>query len=517
MILRKPSPDAEKTASLDLGALTAESSDGWGKQASLRWRVAMLTASMVAIAVGVMTVLAYWSVSVTLTNNVDKDLKSKSMAMLAETVDPSFFNNVKKEVEYFRTYNQNTKISIRLPGWNYTAGDESLPLLSLPPGEKTVVKTVNGDRVFMATNDAGATVVLSRDMTDIQGLILTLGLALLVFGGLGVLLAIMTGIVVATAGLKPLVRLQSAVDAVTRTQTLTPIPVVGNDELALLTMSFNQMLAALDQSRQRQAQLVADAGHELKTPLTSMRTNIELLMLLQKPGAPQISDEEKKALEHDVMAQMEELSTLIGDLVDLAREDAAETELQETDLAQVAQTAFERVRRRRPDVEFRLHVTPWYLWGDAHSLGRAILNLMDNAAKWSPADGVVRVKMTRLDEGRMQITISDSGPGIPEEEREKVFERFYRCIQSRSMPGSGLGLAIVRQVVDRHGGSITAEESEDGGAMFRMILPGYDHEEDLARDAKNSASKQLVANSHDDRPTEGRAAMFRNAHDAIGK
>jgi signal transduction histidine-protein kinase/phosphatase MprB family protein len=292
---------------------------------------------------------------------------------------------------------------------------------------------------------------------------------------------------------------------------------VGNDELALLTMSFNQMLAALDQSRQRQAQLVADAGHELKTPLTSMRTNIELLMLLQKPGAPQISDEEKKALEHDVMAQMEELSTLIGDLVDLAREDAAETELQETDLAQVAQTAFERVRRRRPDVEFRLHVTPWYLWGDAHSLGRAILNLMDNAAKWSPADGVVRVKMTRLDEGRMQITISDSGPGIPEEEREKVFERFYRCIQSRSMPGSGLGLAIVRQVVDRHGGSITAEESEDGGAMFRMILPGYDHEEDLARDAKNSASKQLVANSHDDRPTEGRAAMFRNAHDAIGK
>jgi len=178
---------------------------------------------MVAIAVGVMTVLAYWSVSVTLTNNVDKDLKSKSMAMLAETVDPSFFNNVKKEVEYFRTYNQNTKISIRLPGWNYTAGDESLPLLSLPPGEKTVVKTVNGDRVFMATNDAGATVVLSRDMTDIQGLILTLGLALLVFGGLGVLLAIMTGIVVATAGLKPLVRLQSAVDAVTRTQKLTPI------------------------------------------------------------------------------------------------------------------------------------------------------------------------------------------------------------------------------------------------------------------------------------------------------
>ncbi|AKK05336.1 signal transduction histidine kinase [Corynebacterium mustelae] len=513
MILRKPSPEVEPNA-LDWGAFAGDTYDGWGKQASLRWRVAMLTASMVAIAVGVMTVLAYWSVSVTLTNSVDKDLQAKANALLSQTVDPSFFNNVKSEVDYFRAYNADTRISIRLPGWNFTAGDD-LPLLALPKGEKTAVATVNGDRVFRATNDAGATVILSRDMTDTQDLIITLGLALLTFGGLGILLSIMTGIVVASAGLRPLVRLQSAVDQVTKTQKLTPIPVVGNDELALLTVSFNQMLAALDQSRQRQAQLVADAGHELKTPLTSMRTNIELLMLMQKPGAPQISDAEKKALEHDVMAQMEELSTLIGDLVDLAREDAPERELEETDLAEVAQTALERVRRRRPDVEFRLNTMPWYMWGDSHSLGRAILNLMDNAAKWSPADGVVRIDMQRISEDKVQITVSDSGPGIPVEDREKVFERFYRSIQARSMPGSGLGLAIVQQVVERHGGTIAAEESDDGGAMFRLIMPGYEHPEDLVLAPKKPSKDQFIANAHESRPKQGRATMFRNAHDSI--
>lgn len=512
MILRKPSPENGKKY-LDWGTFVADSYDGWGKQASLRWRVAMLTASMVAIAVGVMTVLAYWSVSVTLTNNVDTDLQAKASAMLSQTADPTFFNNVKNEVEYFRAYNADTRISIRLPGWNFTAGDD-LPLIPLSDGESTAVATVSGERVFRATNEAGATVILSRDMSDTQNLIITLGLALLTFGGIGILLSIITGIVVASAGLRPLVRLQSAVDAVTRTQKLTPIPVVGNDELALLTVSFNQMLAALDQSRQRQAQLVADAGHELKTPLTSMRTNIELLMLMQKPGAVKISPNEMQALEHDVMAQMEELSTLIGDLVDLAREDAPERELEETDLTEVAQTALERVRRRRPDVEFRLTTTPWFMWGDSHSIGRAILNLMDNAAKWSPADGVVRIEMTKLSADKVQMTISDSGPGIPVEDREKVFERFYRSIQARSMPGSGLGLAIVHQVVERHGGTITAEESDDGGAMFRLILPGCDQPDDL-ESSEPQTKERLVANSHDTRPTFGRAVMFRNAHDAI--
>ena len=154
------------------------------------------------------------------------------------------------------------------------------------------------------------------------------------------------------------------------------------------------------------------------------------------------------------------------------------------------------------------------MWGDSHSIGRAILNLMDNAAKWSPADGVVRIEMTKLDSAKVQMTISDSGPGIPVEDREKVFERFYRSIQARSMPGSGLGLAIVHQVVERHGGTITAEESDDGGAMFRLILPGCDQPEDL--DSSDRQTKErLVANSHDTRPTFGRAVMFRNAHDAI--
>nr|WP_290259492.1 HAMP domain-containing sensor histidine kinase [Corynebacterium felinum] len=484
--------------------------DGWGRHASLRWRVTILTASMVGVVVGVMTALAYWSVSMTLTNSLDSDLRTKAVSMLARTEDPAFFANVKNEVQYFRDHNQGTRLAIQLPGWTFIAGDD-LPLLSTSTEAVQRVDTVNGERVFMASNEKGTKVIVARDMTETQGLILTLGLALLTFGGLGFLLSIATGFIVASAGLKPLARLQEAVDEVTETQELKPIPVLGRDELARLTASFNEMFAALDQSRVRQAQLVADAGHELKTPLTSMRTNIELLMMMQQPGSPDIPESEKKALEFDVLAQMEELSTLIGDLVDLAREDAAERSLEEVDLAEISQTALDRVRRRRPDVEFRLHLQPWFMFGDAHSLGRVMVNLMDNAAKWSPADGVVRVEMKNLNDGHIQITVADSGPGIPPEDREKVFERFYRSIQARSMPGSGLGLAIVRQVVTRHGGVITAEESDDGGALFRVILPGSPSADDLER------TNELVVNAHESRPKFSRADMFRNRHKSIGK
>ena len=147
---------------------------------------------------------------------------------------------------------------------------------------------------------------------------------MLTIGGVGVLVSILLGFFIANAGLRPLVRLQNAVDEIARTDDLRGIPVVGNDELARLTVSFNAMLKALRESRQRQSQFVADAGHELKTPLTSMRTNIELLMMSTRPDMPAISEQDRKDLERDVLAQMTEMSTLIGDLVDLAREESRE-------------------------------------------------------------------------------------------------------------------------------------------------------------------------------------------------
>ena len=201
-------------------------------------------------------------------------------------------------------------------------------------------------------------------------------------------------------GLRPVARLTEAAERVARTDDLRPIPVFGSDELARLTEAFNMMLRALAESRERQARLVTDAGHELRTPLTSLRTNVELLMASMAPGAPRLPDEEMVELRADVIAQIEELSTLVGDLVDLTRDDAGGVVHEPVDMSEVVDRSLERVRRRRNDIEFDVHVMPWQVYGDAAGLSRAVLNLLDNAAKWSPPGGRVGVAHAQTRPGR---------------------------------------------------------------------------------------------------------------------
>ncbi|NED63418.1 sensor histidine kinase, partial [Streptomyces sp. SID10244] len=152
--------------------------------------------------------------------------------------------------------------------------------------------------------------------------------------------------------------------------------------------------------------------------------------------------------------------------------EAPEVVHEEVDLTEVITRSLDRVRRRRLDVDFQTNLTPWYVFGEEHGLNRAVLNVLDNAAKWSPRGRPVQVQLRQVDARTAELVVADAGPGIPEEDRDLVFERFYRSTQSRSMPGSGLGLAIVRQVVARHGGTVRAEQSDDGGALIRMALPG---------------------------------------------
>nr|WP_305083688.1 HAMP domain-containing sensor histidine kinase [Corynebacterium sp. CCUG 71335] len=290
--------------------------------------------------------------------------------------------------------------------------------------------------------------------------------------GLGTLLAALSGSLIARSTLRPLERLRRSVDRVRDSNELEPIEVEGDDEYSRLAESLNEMMASLNDSRVRQSQLVADAGHELRTPLTSMRTNIELLTMLHRSGQrTMMAEQELNDLEDDVTAQMEEMSTLIGDLVDLAREDVPQKEFEPERLDGVLTDAVERVKRRRPDVEFRFRADPWVMDADSNALSRAPVNLLDNAAKWSPPGGVVRVSLRAAKRSAVLI-IDDSGPGIPVEERSKVFERFYRAPESRAMPGSGLGLAITQQVLHRHGATIAVEESDDGGTRIRVVFPG---------------------------------------------
>jgi two-component system sensor histidine kinase MprB len=194
------------------------------------------------------------------------------------------------------------------------------------------------------------------------------------------------------------------------------------------------------------------------------------------PGAPRIPEEEMADLRADVIGQIEELSTLVGDLVDLTRDEAGAVVHEAVDMTEVIDRSLERVRRRRNDIEFDVAVTPWQIFGDGSGLERAVLNLLDNAAKWSPPDGRVGVRLTQIDPLHAELLVADHGPGIPPHERRLVFERFYRSTTARAMQGSGLGLAIVQQVIVKHGGMFYVEDTVPGGqppgATVRVVLPG---------------------------------------------
>jgi two-component system sensor histidine kinase MprB len=181
-------------------------------------------------------------------------------------------------------------------------------------------------------------------------------------------------------------------------------------------------------------------------------------------------------LRADVIAQIEELSTLVGDLVDLTRDEAGTVIYEPVDMSEVIERSLERVRRRRNDIEFDISLTGWQVYGDGGGLARAVLNLLDNAAKWSPPGGRVRIRLTQLDPLHAELVVSDFGPGIPPQERRLVFERFYRSTAARAMPGSGLGLAIVKQVVVKHGGTLRVEDTVPGGqppgTSIHLVLPG---------------------------------------------
>lgn len=477
MILRRlainaetASPEKETPASAAAGPRGS-----WSQRATLKMRLAVFTAAMVALAVGTISIIAYWTVSSALTASVDRELEAKAGILMQQATDPLRLPYLKSDLEQFKQFNPDTRVSISPPGWTFSTGD-TIPIGGdfKVMGDASIqsIRTVAGERILARYDSLGTTVVVAQNMDPTHQLITSLGVVLLVISLIGVLVAITAGVVISTAGLTPLWRLQRAVDYVTRTDDLRPIAVVGNDDLAHLTRSFNAMLATLQESRVRQAQLVADAGHELKTPLTSMRTNIEFLMMLNRPGEPnRLSEQDRQDLERDVIAQMEELSTLIGDLVDLAREDAPGAVTEEVDMEEIIDSSLERVKRRRPDVTFELHTMPWTLSGDPFALGRSVVNLMDNAAKWSPPDGTVVITMHQVGEN-VEISFVDSGPGIKAENHDRVFERFYRAPEARALPGSGLGLAIVKQVSERHGGSIRVESSDSSGTDMRLVLPG---------------------------------------------
>jgi two-component system, OmpR family, sensor histidine kinase MprB len=355
-------------------------------------------------------------------------------------------------------------------------------VLRSPPGESTLPVTPEARQVaagerenFLSDMDVGGVHVrvltaglgpdraiqVARPLDEVDATLsrVTLVLALVSLGGIA--LAAGLGHAVSRATLTPVRQLTEAAEHVARTHDLSRrIEAGGPDELGRLAESFNSMLEALDDSLRAQRQLVADASHELRTPLTSLRTNVEVLA-----RANGLAAEDRRRLLGDVVGQLEELTLLVGNLVALAREDEPEPETEDVRLDELVGDAVERARRNSPGVKFALAIESCVVRGVPASLDRAVTNLLDNAAKWSPAGGEVEVSVSNG-----EVTVRDHGQGIEAADLPRVFDRFYRAAGARSMPGSGLGLAIVRRVAESHGGSVAAESAEGGGARLRLSL-----------------------------------------------
>jgi two-component system sensor histidine kinase MprB len=324
--------------------------------------------------------------------------------------------------------------------------------------------------VLVGAVTSGVAVVLDRSLTEQDATLFDLRVILLIVAAIGIALAAMLGWFVARTTLAPVRRLTAAAEHVAATTDLgARIDDTRRDELGSLARSFNAMLGALDgsiraldESARAQRRLVADASHELRTPVTSLRTNLEFLQ-----QSPDLSEGERTKLIADVVIQLEELSEVVNDLIELARNDEQIAEpLEEVRLDILVGEAIERAQLHAPHARFAVDLEETVVSAVPSRLGRAVNNLLDNAVKFAGTEAPIEVS---LHGGELEIR--DHGPGIDPEELPHIFDRFFRGSRSRSLPGSGLGLAIVRQVVERHAGSISAAAAPGGGTVVRLRMP----------------------------------------------
>ena len=327
-------------------------------------------------------------------------------------------------------------------------------------------------RVLTVAVPGGGAIQLARSLRNVDATLGRLRIVLALLCAAGTLLAAALGRIFGRQVIQPVSELTAAAEHIAHTEDLARrIDVPGDDEVGRMAQRFNTMLdtlqgsrRALDDSVHAQRQLVADASHELRTPVTALRTNIEVLL-----AEGELPDDDRRRLLEDVRAETEELSALITDVIELARGDEPLSGVEEVQLDAIVTEAVQRASRRRPAATFTAELESTVVEGVPDRLGRAVDNLLDNAAKHSPDGAVVEIGLRAG-----ALTVRDHGPGIPTADRPHVFDRFYRGSGARGRPGSGLGLAIVRQVAATHGGTIAVDEAPGGGARFTLRLPALE-------------------------------------------
>jgi two-component system, OmpR family, sensor histidine kinase MprB len=439
---------------------------------TFRVRLTLVAAVAVAVAVALASVVVYVVVRNELQAQVDHSLRERAIEVVDTPVPPrgrfldipapllggpgGYIQAVQADGRTLLSRDARISIPVTDRVLEVAEGTEG-PFFE----DRTIANT--HVRVLTFPYEPGWALQVLRPLTELDNTLARLKWLLIAITAAGILGAAGLGLVVSRAAIAPVTRLTRATERVTETRDLSErIDARGEDELSRLAASFNAMLGALEESTKAQRQLVADASHELRTPLTSLRTNFEVLM-----SDRDLDPDERRRLLDDVVEQIGEMTALIAELIELARGDQLPAEPEEVRLDLLAADAVERARRARPEVTFNTALTESVVRGVPASLERAIGNVLDNAAKWSPPGGVVDVS---VDDGT--VTVRDRGPGIDEEDLPHVFDRFYRSSSARTMPGSGLGLAIVRQVAEAHGGGVVAERAEGGGTQITLRLNG---------------------------------------------
>lgn len=444
---------------------------------SFRARLTLVAAVAVAVAIVLASAIVYLAVRRELRSQVDEGLQARAALISRIPIgvieqrpgrfflripEPAFgeaggyVQLVNTEGATVRAAEENVRLPVDERARDVAAGTEE----SFFSDEEVAETHV---RVLTAPLAEGYALQLSRPLTEVDDALARIRtiLILISLGGVGIAAAL--GLAVARTALTPVRRLTEATEHVTETRDLTrriEDEGRGRDELSRLAASFNAMLAALEEASRAQRQLVADASHELRTPLTSLRTNIEVLARDQSMSA-----EERERLLADLVEQLTEMTALVAELVELARGDQEVGEPEEIRLDLLVAEAIERARRNAPQVGFAPALHKSTIHGVRTAIERAVANLLDNAAKWSPEGGTVEV---RAADG--EVTVRDHGQGIDDDDLPYIFDRFYRAPAARGMPGSGLGLAIVRQVADAHGGEVTVERANGGGTRVRLRL-----------------------------------------------
>ncbi|NUP50715.1 MAG: HAMP domain-containing histidine kinase [Catenulispora sp.] len=323
-------------------------------------------------------------------------------------------------------------------------------------------------RVLTLPAGNGHAVQISMSLAGVDRQLSTLGWQLFGAGMAGIVLAAGLGWLVARTALRPVAELTGTAERITATHDLAhriPVAPGARDELGRLAASFNSMLDAVQEATDRQRQLVADASHELRTPLTSLRTNVEVLA-----DAQRLDPEDRRALVAGIMSGLDDLTALVTDTVELARGEEQADHFEEVRLDLLVRRCVDRAAAHWPKAVFQADLAECEVVGVSDRLAKAVRNLLDNAAKFSPDGGLVEVRVSAV-AGQVTLSVRDHGPGIPEADLPHVFDRFYRAASARDLPGSGLGLAIVAQVAAGHGGGVNVRAADGGGAEFRLTLP----------------------------------------------